>query len=432
LRALEALMLDNRVAIAAAIAEDFGRRPAEETDLLEIFPSVSGVRHALKHGHRWMRARRRWANFWFLPARIAIVPQPLGVVGIIVPWNYPLYLAAGPLIDALTAGNRAMVKMSELTPRFSALIAELVARYFRDDEVSVVNGDTDVARAFAALPFDHLLFTGSTAVGREVMRAAAANLTPVTLELGGKSPAIVGPGARFEHAVERILIGKLMNAGQTCIAPDYVLLPRARIGDFVELSRKLVAQFYPELSANAQYASVATDRHFRRLAALRDEAAAAGAALHVLGSESSRVFAPTLLTNVDDRMQVMQQEIFGPLLPLVPYDTVDDALEYIGTHPHPLALYVFDNDEATVKRILERTHAGGVTVNDTILHIAQHGLPFGGVGASGMGAYHGEAGFRTFSRMTPVMRQARLNAIRLFNPPYGATFQRLLKILLRR
>ena len=433
LRALEALMRDNRDAIVAAIAADFGRRPHEETDLLEIFPSVSGIKHALKHGRRWMRARRHWASFWFLPARTEILPLPAGVVGIIVPWNYPLYLAAGPMTDALAAGNRILVKMSELTPRFSALFADLVARYFRDDEVAVITGDAEVARAFSALPFDHLLFTGSTSVGREVMRAAAANLTPVTLELGGKSPAIIGPEARFDHAVERIVLGKLVNAGQTCIAPDYVLLPKAQQQAFIDKARAAVARFYPDLATNAQYAGIATDRHFARLNALRDDAVAAGAKADVLSTGgSARIFAPTVLTSVDDRMQVMQQEIFGPLLPLVPYDTLDDALAYIARHPHPLALYVFDENATTIDRVLRKTQAGGVTVNDTIFHIAQHGLPFGGVGASGIGAYHGEAGFRTFSRLKPVLRQARWNALGLLNPPYAGTFRRLLALLLRR
>jgi coniferyl-aldehyde dehydrogenase len=446
LHALAELISEHRAGINVAISADFGRRPAEETELLEIFPSLSGIGHALRHGRRWMRPRRRWAGFWFLPARIELLPQPLGVVGIIVPWNYPLYLAIGPLTDALAAGNRVLVKMSELTPRFSTLFGELIARYFTPEEVAVVNGGAEVGRAFAALPFDHLLFTGSTAVGREVMRAAAANLTPVTLELGGKSPAIIGPGARFEHAVERILVGKLLNAGQTCIAPDYVLLPRARVAEFTDFARKVVAKLYPDFASNPQYASIASDRHYARLQSLRDGALAAGASVHVLvGNEmpalpfsartdtsATRILAPALLTNVSDDMQIMQQEIFGPLLPLVPYDCIDDALAYVAARPHPLALYVFDEDRATVDRVLSRSLSGGVTVNDTLLHIAQHDLPFGGVGASGMGAYHGEAGFRTFSWMKPVFRQARRNATGLLNPPYAGTFRRTLRILLRR
>ena len=436
LRQLDALMSDNLDAIVAAIAADFGRRPAEETKLLEIFPSRAGIRHALRHGRRWMRSRRRWAGFLFLPARTEIMPQPLGVVGIIVPWNYPLYLAIGPMTDALAAGNRVLVKMPEGTPSFSALFADLVATYFAADEVAVVNGDADVARAFAALPFDHLLFTGSTAIGRDVMRAAAANLTPVTLELGGKSPAIIGPDARFAHAVERIVLGKLLNAGQTCIAPDYVLLPRSQVPAFIDRARAVTARMYPQLATNGQYASIASDRQHARLVALREDALAAGAVAHALSesaaSADARIFPPTVLSDVDDRMQVMQQEIFGPLLPVVPYDTLDEAITYVNARAHPLALYVFDENRATVDKVLARTQAGGVSVNDTILHIAQHDLPFGGVGASGIGAYHGKDGFRTFSRMKPVFRQARWNTVGLLNPPYGATFQRMLKLLLGR
>jgi coniferyl-aldehyde dehydrogenase len=434
LRALETLLHENRDAIAAAIATDFGRRPAEEITLYEMFPSLSGIRHALRHGRRWMRPRRQWAGFWFLPARTEILPQPLGVVGVIVPWNYPLYLAIGPLTDALAAGNRVLVKMSEFTPRFSALFAQLIEHHFPEGEIKVVNGDADVARAFATLPFDHLLFTGSTAVGHEVMRAASANLTPVTLELGGKSPAIIGPGARFAHAVQRIVMGKLINAGQTCIAPDYVLLPRDRVNDFIAAVRVEIAQRYPQPASNPQYASIASDRHYARLSALRDAAVAAGAKAHVFGDAdaTTRVFPPTLLTDVDDGMEVMRQEIFGPLLPIVPYDRIDQAIAYVAARPHPLALYVFEENRATIDQILVHTLAGGVSVNDTLLHIAQHHLPFGGVGASGMGAYHGEQGFRTFSRMKPVLRQARWNAIGLLNPPYRDMFRRMTKILLGR
>lgn len=435
LRTLERMLQEQREAFAAAISADFGNRPREETDLLEIFPSLSGLRHALRHGRRWMRPRRGMADMAFLPASIMTVPQPRGVVGIIVPWNYPLYLAVGPLIDALAAGNRAMIKMSEFTPRFSALFAEQCGRYFQADEVRVITGDADVAQAFSALPFDHLLFTGSTAVGHHVMRAAAQHLTPVTLELGGKSPAIVGPNARFEHAVERILYGKLVNAGQTCIAPDYVLLPKQRVGDFLQAAKRIAKRLYPEASRATQYASIATDRHYQRLASLRDSAVSAGARAEVLfeggDDAASRLLAPTLLLGVDDSMAVMQEEIFGPLLPLVTYDSLDQALAYVRSHPHPLALYLFEDDRATVKRVLAHTQAGGVTINDTLYHIAQHGLAFGGVGKSGMGGYHGEAGFRTFSHMKPVFRQARLNGVGLLNPPYGATFKRMVTWLFK-
>ncbi|WP_266171010.1 coniferyl aldehyde dehydrogenase [Dyella subtropica] len=436
LRALQALINEHRSDIANAINDDFGGRPAEETDLLEVFPSLSTLRHTLRHGRRWMKPRRHLPGLLFLPARNEVRPQPLGVVGVIVPWNYPLYLAIGPMIDALAAGNRVMVKMSEFTPNFSALFANLVERYFQPDEVHVVNGDASVAQAFSALPFDHLLFTGSTAVGRHVMRSASANLTPVTLELGGKSPAILGPGARFDHAVERILVGKLFNAGQTCIAPDYVLLPRARMPEFVATARNVASRLYPALQDNAQYASIVSDLQYQRLANLRDNALRDGARAEPLGDvrdqPTRRRLMPVILTGVNDDMTVMQEEIFGPLLPLVPYDTLDQAIAYVASHPHPLALYLFEQDRATIDNVLTRTLAGGVTINDTLYHIAQHGLPFGGVGPSGMGGYHGETGFRTFSHMKPVFHQARFNGAGLLNPPYGERFKRMLSIMLKR
>ncbi|MEO7071918.1 MAG: coniferyl aldehyde dehydrogenase [Rhodanobacter sp.] len=437
LQALERMLLDQREEFVAAINADFGCRPGEETDLLELFPSLSATRHALRHGRRWMRSSRRLAAMAFLPARVELLPQPRGVVGIIVPWNYPLYLAVGPLVDALAAGNRVMLKMSEFTPRFSALFARQIARCFQADEVVVINGGADVAQAFSALAFDHLLFTGSTAVGRHVMRAAAANLTPVTLELGGKSPAIIGPGAQFDRAVERIVFGKLVNAGQTCIAPDYVLLPRAQVGDFITAAQRVVARMYPQLARNAQYASIISDRQYQRLVALRDDAHTAGAQLHPLSADDAddagrRHLAPQLLTAVDDGMAIMREEIFGPWLPLVPYDTLDEAIAYVTARAHPLSLYVFERDSGLVDRVLSRTTAGGVSVNDTLFHIAQHGLPFGGVGASGMGGYHGEAGFRTFSHLLPVFRQSRFNAAGWLNPPYGARFRAIVKWMLKR
>jgi acyl-CoA reductase-like NAD-dependent aldehyde dehydrogenase len=435
LHRLARMLSEQRAAFADAINADFGQRPAEETELLELFPSLSAIRHALRHGKRWMRPRRARTGLAFLPGHNRLLPQPRGVVGIVVPWNYPLFLAVGPLVDALVAGNRAMVKMSEFTPRFSALFADQVAHYFEDDEVAVVTGDAAVAQAFTALPFDHLLFTGSTAVGHQVMRAAAANLTPVTLELGGKSPAIVGPGADLAQAAERILVGKLVNAGQTCIAPDYVLLPRVQLAGFVAAARMVMARLYPDLAHNRQYASLVSDRHFARITTLRDAAAAAGARIESLGEApadpAQRLFPPQLLLEVPEHAAVMHEEIFGPLLPLVAYDTLDQAIDYVNARPHPLALYLFERDRAAIDAVLARTHAGGVTLNDTLFHIAQHGLPFGGVGASGMGGYHGTAGFDTFSHLKPVFAQARWNGAGLLRPPYGPRFRRLLELLLR-
>lgn len=435
LHRLARLLREQRHAFADAIDADFGQRPVEETELLELFPSLSAIGHALRHGRGWMRPRRVSTGLAFLPGSNRLLPQPRGVVGIVVPWNYPLYLAVGPLVDALAAGNRAMIKMSEFTPRFSALFAAQIARVFADDEVVVVEGDAAVAQAFCALPFDHLLFTGSTAVGHQVMRAAANNLTPVTLELGGKSPAIVGPDADLAHAVERILVGKLVNAGQTCIAPDYVLLPRDRIEAFVTAARETSARLYPDLAHNRQYASIVSDRHFARLAALRDQAADAGARIEPLSDAPAdparRLFPPLLLLDAPTDQPVMHEEIFGPLLPLVPYDTLEQATGYINARPAPLALYLFERNPRVIDTVLQRTRSGGVTLNDTLYHIAQHGLPFGGVGASGMGGYHGKAGFDTFSHGKPVFRQARYNGAGLLRPPYGPRFRRLLELLLR-
>jgi len=435
LRRLRRLVQTNHDAIAAAIGADFTNRPRQETALLEVFPSLAGIDDALRHGKRWMRVRRARTGLWFLPGRSRLMPQPLGVIGVVVPWNYPLFLAVGPLTGALVAGNRAMVKLSEYTPRFAALFAQLVQATFAPDEVSVVNGDADVAAAFSALPFDHLLFTGSTNVGHHVMRAAAANLTPVTLELGGKSPAIVGPQADFEHAVERIVVGKLLNAGQTCIAPDYVLVPEDQRDRFAEAARRCVNRLYPDLARNPDYTSIISPRHFGRLVSMIDAAGAAGARVvpltDAVPDADARRLPPVLLTGVPDDTMAMREEIFGPVLPVVTYRTMDEAIGFINARPRPLALYLFDRRRDVVDHVMRQTVAGGVTVNDTLFHIAQDDLPFGGVGASGMGAYHGRAGFETFSKLKPVFHQAGLNGAGLLKPPYGKRFAAMLKLLLR-
>jgi acyl-CoA reductase-like NAD-dependent aldehyde dehydrogenase len=311
LKRLAAMLREHAAGIRDAISADFGQRAAEETELLEQFTSLAGIRHARRHLARWMRAEPRPVAWWSLPGRASVLHQPLGVVGIIAPWNYPLYLAVSPLTAALAAGNRAMLKLSEHTPRFGALFASLIARAFAPEEVFVVNGDAAVAKSFAALPFDHLLFTGSTAVGREVMKSASANLTPVTLELGGKSPAIVGAGFDVGESARRIMFGKLSNAGQTCVAPDYALVPKSRVNDFVEACGAATRSFYPTLSTNPQYTSIASERQYRRLAACLDDAIERGASVHRLHPEPSdaarRRFSPLALTDVTDAMRVMQE-----------------------------------------------------------------------------------------------------------------------------
>lgn len=415
LRALRKMLLENRDALAAAINADFGHRAKEEVLMSEIWLAKEEIDEALKHGKRWIKPKSRTMNKWLRPARAKVMPQPLGVVGIVVPWNYPVLLAAGPLICALAAGNRAIVKMSELTPRTSQLFEELISKTFARDHVAVVNGDAQIGAAFSGLPFDHLLFTGSTNVGRHVMRAAAEHLTPVTLELGGKSPVIVGPRARFDAAVDAVITGKTLNAGQTCIAPDYVLVPRGKEAEFVARARARMARLYPNLSTNPDYTSIISERHFARLQRLASEAQQAGAQLHPLTDAAPdpalRRLPPVLVTQAPDASQLMQEEIFGPLLPIVPYDTLDDAIAYVNARPRPLALYLFDEDRTTIERVMRDTISGGVTVNDTLMHIACGTLPFGGVGASGMGAYHGYDGFVTFSKMKPVLTQPRNNFV---------------------
>ncbi|MBK7901240.1 MAG: coniferyl aldehyde dehydrogenase [Betaproteobacteria bacterium] len=436
LDALFALVHDHREEFASAITQDFGARPARETLLLEVFPTLEALRHARRHVARWMKPRRRPVSPWFLPGSAETRPQPLGCIGVVAPWNYPLYLTAAPLASILAAGNRALLKFSETSPATAALFARLLPRYFECDELAVVGGELDLARAFTALPFDHLLFTGSAAVGRQVMAAAAAHLTPVTLELGGKSPALIAPGYPLAHAAARIVMGKCVNAGQTCIAPDYVLLPAGSEEAFLAAARREVQAAYPNFATNPDYGAIVNDRHFHRLVGALEEARAAGARVEPLipGAQpdpATRRFPPTALLGVPENLSLMREEIFGPLLPLVSYRTLDEAVAYIAARDAPLALYLFDRDRRRADAVLDATRAGGVTVNDTLLHIAQDTLPFGGVGASGMGQLHGQAGFLTFSKEKPVFRQSRVNGMALLKPPYGRRFDALLRVLLR-
>jgi coniferyl-aldehyde dehydrogenase len=436
LQRLKSLLLDNEAAVVEAIDRDFGGRPAAETQIAEIFPSLQEIKHALSDGAGWMKVRSVGVSKWFLPASAQVIAQPLGVVGVLAPWNYPLYLSIAPAVAALAAGNRVLLKPSEFTPAFGELLARLVAERFAPEEFAVVLGDATMAASFSALPFDHLFFTGSTAVGRKVMAAAAANLTPVTLELGGKSPAIVTPGYPLGHAVERILAGKLLNAGQTCIAPDYVLLPRDALDAFVAEARRQAQHMVPQGLANSAYCSVVNARQYGRLVRLHEQARAAGVRVEPLfdgaqQDDEKHRLAPQLVIDPPAELELMQEEIFGPLLPVVPYDRLDDALQFVTARPRPLAMYWFDQDAARTDSVLKTTHAGGVSVNDTILHVAQDALPFGGVGPSGMGHYHGKWGFETFSKLKPVFRQARFNGVKLFTPPYRPLTFKLLQLMKR-
>jgi coniferyl-aldehyde dehydrogenase len=432
---LLALTSTHQEEIVAAVSADFGHRSRHETELADIFAVLSALRHTRRHVRRWMKPRRVATPVHLWPATSEVIRQPLGVVGVISPWNYPLQLALLPAAAALAAGNRVMLKPSELTPRFSALLQRIVAAAFAADVLAVFPGDVELGRVFARLPFDHLFFTGSTAVGRQVALAAAENLTPVTLELGGKSPAIIDADCDLPMAARRIAFAKLLNAGQTCVAPDYLLVPRARVDAVIGALREAVGAMYPTLAANPDYTSIASDRHYRRLARLVADAEVHGATTRPLAAAepdaSARQFPPTALVGVSDEMAVMHEEIFGPILPVVPYDSLDEAIAYVNARPRPLALYWFGRDRAQQQRVLEGTVSGGAAINDACWQVAQENLPFGGVGASGMGAYHGERGFLTFSKEKAVLHQARINGVVLFRPPYGRGFEAMIALLKR-
>ena len=423
--------------IVAAIAADFGHRSSHETQMAELLIVGAAIRHASRHLKGWMKSRRVTTALHYLPASNRLMRQPLGVVGIVAPWNYPYQLSIAPAVAAIAAGNRVMVKPSELTPRFSELLASMVAASFAEDELAVVTGDAQVGRAFTELPFDHLFFTGSTAVGRLVAQAAAKNLTPVTLELGGKSPAILDPSSDFSTAAPRLAFGKLLNAGQTCIAPDYAFVPGERIDSFLEQMQRAVAKLYPRLADNPDYTSIVSERHYARLLALLEDARARGARIVSINpagetfAATGRKLPPTLVLGATPEMQLMQEEIFGPILPVLAYARIEEAIAYINRRDRPLALYWFGSDKRSRDQVLDQTISGGVTVNDCIWHIAQEDQPFGGVGASGSGSYHGEWGFRTFSKEKPVFTQSALNGMFLMYPPYGKTIERMLALLRR-
>ncbi len=443
LRRLERMLDAHEAAFIASIRADFGARSADELRITETMLVRSALRHARRHLAGWMRPRRAPVAPAYWPGRAMLMRQPLGVIGIISPWNYPLQLSIAPLIAALAAGNRALIKPSETAPAFAAALETAVADCFAPEEVAVVTGGADVGRAFAAARFDHLLFTGSTAVGREVALAAARNLTPVTLELGGKSPLIIDASCMIEGVADRIAWGKLINAGQTCVAPDYALVPRGAEERFAATVAAAMRRLYPHFRGNPDYTAIIDERHVSRLGALVAEARAGGArvievaadAVGTLGAagapDASRRFAPLLLLDVKDDMRIMREEIFGPILPIVPYDRPDDALAYVRARPAPLALYWFGRDRAVRDRVLATTIAGGVTINDTLIHVAQDGLPLGGVGDSGQGQYHGEFGFLRFSHVKPVFVQSRHSGLGLIRPPYAPSLSRLLRWLAR-
>ncbi|WP_158971657.1 coniferyl aldehyde dehydrogenase [Chachezhania sediminis] len=434
LRKLKTMIQTNEAAFIAAISQDFGNRSADETRVLEMGMVLNAIRHTSSHLRRWMRPERRPVSMVSQPARAWVRREPLGVVGIIAPWNYPLFLSLGPLVDVLAAGNRAMIKPSELSPRFSDLLAQVVADTFAEDEVRVFTGGVEVAQDFSALPFDHLIFTGSTAVGRKVMQAAAANLTPVTLELGGKSPAILCDDYDVEKAAKSVAFGKFLNAGQTCIAPDYALVPRAKVDTFARAVIDSAMKSYPTLAGNDDYSSIISDRHHARLVAAVDEARAAGATVLTAGDATmtnDRKIAPTVVIGAPETGVLMREEIFGPILPVLPYDSIDQALALIKGRARPLALYAYSTQQAKLDRILDSAISGGVTLNGTLIHAAQDGMAFGGVGPSGMGGYHGRDGFLRFSHSRSVFKVGFVNGFEKMGPPWGRLARTAAKLLMR-
>lgn len=420
--------------LAQAVSEDFGRRSRHETLIADVMMVLEDIKHTRKYLPRWMRTQKVDIDFKAWPASAEIQAKPLGVVGILSPWNYPIQLSLSPLAAAIAAGNHVMLKPSEHTPKTSALMAEILAEIFPSSRVQVLLGDAELAQQFSALPFDHLLYTGSTAVGRLVMAAAAKNLTPVTLELGGKSPCLIAPDFPVAHAAQRIAQIKHLNAGQTCIAPDYVLLAKHQLPEFKQAYRAAVEASYPAIAENPDYTSIVNDRQFARLNGYLEQAEQAGAEIERIcpgqaPDPSSRIFVPTLVYGATSEMKVMQEEIFGPILPVLCYEKIEEALAIIHAHPRPLAFYHFDHQRQRCDYILSKITAGGVTINDCALHITQHSLPFGGVGPSGMGHYHGHAGFLTFTKQMPVFRQARWSSFWLFKPPFKKLADRALEFL---
>ena len=432
---LKAAISANESRFEQAISADFGHRCPTETAIAETLLVLGEIRHAAKHLKKWMAPQRVATALQFMPAKNRLIPQPLGVVGIIAPWNYPLQLTLAPAVGALAAGNRVMIKPSELVPRFSALLQQVISAQFDATEIFVTGIDDEISRAFAALPFDHLIFTGSTRVGRLVAEAAGRNLTPVTLELGGKSPAIVDRSADLGQAAERIAYGKLLNAGQTCIAPDYVLVPDAVVQDFADRLQGHMQRMFGTDPDNADYTSIISEQHYIRLEGLLADAAARGARLMQAATpddpawKSRRKFPPTLVLGATPEMAIMREEIFGPLLPVVGYKEAGEPVCWINAHDRPLALYWFGKDAAARDEVLARTVSGGVTVNDCLFHFTQINQPMGGIGASGTGAYHGEWGFRTLSKLKPVFYRSALNRLADLYPPYGARIARLEKLL---
>lgn len=433
-----AMMADNAHRFCEALSEDFGHRSRDQSMLTDVAGSIAPLKHAIANLEKWSRPDKRAVQFplGLLGARAWVEYQPKGVIGVIAPWNFPVQLVMGPLAGIFAAGNRAMVKSSEFTPVTAALFEQVAPQYFAADELFFLSGGPDVGKAFAELPFDHLLFTGATSIGRHILHAAADNLTPVTLELGGKSPVIVGQSADLKQATERVAMGKMLNAGQICLAPDYMIVPEGKEQAVVDGLSGATSAMYPTLLANPDYTAIINDRHFQRLSDWLDDARAKGARIDTVnpgnedfGSSNARKMPLHIVRDVTDDMTIMQEEIFGPILPIRSYRTIDDAIDQVNRRDRPLGLYYFGSDDGERRQVTDRTISGGVTVNDVVFHVSMEDLPFGGVGRSGMGAYHGPDGFRTFSHAKAVYKQSKIDVAKLagLKPPYGKTTQSTIK-----
>lgn len=431
IKRLKPALIRHQDKFAEAVNKDFGSRCTTETKFVELASLIESIKYAVHNTAKWMRPERRKVAMNLKPAKAKVIYQPVGVVGIIVPWNYPFFLAIGPLITALAAGNRVMLKMSEFTPHSAQALKNMLAELYSEDQVAVYCGEADVSVAFSKLPFDHLLFTGSTAVGKHIMAAAAENLTPVTLELGGKSPLLIHESFPMQDAAERLSWGKCINAGQTCVAPDYALVHRSKIDELQRELEKVVTTWYPNARDNDDFTAVVNERQLERLKGYLKDAEEKGARVVPINPEGadfegSGKLPITLVFDTTPDMKIEQEEIFGPLLIVKPYDMLEEAVQYINDRPRPLALYYFDYDHGRVEYVLNNTHSGGVTVNDTLTHVVVEDIPFGGIGPSGMGQYHGPEGFKTFSKAKGIVIKSKINATKFLYPPWNRRIHKML------
>ncbi|GAB5415672.1 MAG: coniferyl aldehyde dehydrogenase [Congregibacter sp.] len=430
--------------VIEALNTDFSCRSREVTLLTDVASSITAFKHSIKHVDKWMRPEKRSTMFPLnlLGGRSRLEYQPLGVVGVISPWNFPVNLTFAPLANIIAAGNRVMIKPSEVTPATSEVMAEMVAEAWDEKEVALFTGGPEVGQAFSGLPFDHMLFTGATGIARHIMAAASRNLVPVTLELGGKSPVIISRSVDLEQAAQRIMLGKTLNAGQICLAPDYLMVPEERLQETVEALKKVTAEMYPKLLDNPEYTSVVNERHFQRLNGYLEDLQTRGVEATPINpaqedfssQQGTHKIPPTLIVNPPEDSKVLEEEIFGPLLPIRTYKNFDETIAYVNAHPRPLAAYYFGQDKTEEEAVINKTTSGGVCVNDVIMHIMQEDLPFGGVGPSGTGAYHGYDGFKTFSHAKAIYRQTKFNVAKLGGmlPPYGPATEKTLKMQVKK